>query len=231
MTLPYGATQQSCRQYTREYIGDNAAAFGLHPDDDTLQWKYAVALTPLVWQAIKDIVKGARAGMDWLQKCASIASAHGIYLQWLSPADFPVYQHYSIYEQVQVKTQLFGEIKLHIAGSEMGLAKYRARNGISPNFVHALDSSHMVFTINDGFEQGLDAMACIHDDYGTHACDTDKLYRIVRETFARMYSTKDWLAAWRMEIQRLHVGLELPEPPAMGNLDVNQVLVSPFFFA
>jgi DNA-directed RNA polymerase len=231
MTLPYGATQQSCRSYVREYIGDNAAKFGLHPDDDSGQWEYAVALAPLVWEAIKAVVVGARAGMDWLQRCASLASARGIYLRWISPANFPVYQHYSEYDAVVIKTELFGRMQVQIAGAELGISKYRARNGVAPNFVHALDSSHMVLTINDSFDRGITAMACIHDDYGTHAADTDTLYNSVRHTFAGMYAGHDWLAAWRMEILRLDDGLELPPPPAMGTLDPLLVLDSEFFFA
>ncbi|MCP4852574.1 MAG: hypothetical protein GY900_12695, partial [Actinomycetia bacterium] len=74
MTLPYGATQQSCRAYVREYIKDHAEKFGMHPDDDTAQWKLAVAITPHVWAAIGDVVVGGRQGMAWLQKCASMAN-------------------------------------------------------------------------------------------------------------------------------------------------------------
>lgn len=230
MTLPYGATQQSCRQYTREYIKDNAEKFGLHPDDDKGQWKFAVLLTPLLWQAIKDVVKGARDGMDWLQRCASKASREGEYLRWMSPADFPVYQHYSEYDTLRIQTQLFGGVRLRLAGAELGVAQYRARNGIAPNFVHALDSSHMVFTINEAFSRGMDAMACIHDDYGVHAADTEEFFNIIRLTFARMYYDRDWLAAWRMEIQRLNPAISLPEPPEQGDLNVLDVIDSKYFF-
>ena len=74
-------------------------------------------------------------------------------------------------------------------------------------------------------------MAMIHDDFGVHACDTQEFYDLIRITFVRMYYDRDWLMVWKKEQERLDEGLELPEPPEMGDLDVLQVLDSPYFFA
>lgn len=49
--------------------------------------------------------------------------------------------------------------------------------------------------------------------YAVHACDVDLLHRVLREAFVR------------------HPGLELPDPPKTGALDIRQVLDSPYFFA
>lgn len=232
MTLPYGATQQSCRRYVREWILDNAEACGVHPDDDKAQWEATKHLAPLVWEAIGKVVVAARAGMDWLQKCATLASKKGVFLRWISPADFPVYQHYEKYDSIRVKTQMHGAIQLRIPGAAIGLDAVRARNGIAPNFIHAHDSSHMVLTIIEAMEgRGMSAMACIHDDYGVHACDTAEFSKIIRETFVRMYLDTDWLQSWRKEIERLNPDLKLPDPPEKGSLDIMKVLSSEFFFA
>ena len=234
MTLPYGATQQSCRQYTREYIAKNAEMFGIHPDDDQACWKLATPLSAVVWKAMTDVIVGAITAMDWLQASARVANRAGEPLRWHSPAGFPVYQPYRKYEKVRIRTSLFGDTSIRVTGrGDPGdVDGVRAANGVAPNYIHGMDSSHMIFTINEAMgEYKLSAMACIHDDYGTHACDTDVLYSVIRETFVKMYATTDWIQVWRREIERLNDDIELTEPPVPGELDVTEVLRSPFFFA
>jgi DNA-directed RNA polymerase len=230
MTLPYGSTQQSCREYIREYVGDNHEKFGF-TDEGKDHWSAATYATPYMWQAIGNVVVAARTGMDWLQECAGIIGKKGIYSRWLSPADFPVYQHYCKHETVRVDTNLFGKIQLNIEGAQTDLNVRRARNGIAPNFVHALDSSHMVMTILESAERGHTDMAMIHDDFGVHACDTEEFYNLIRLTFVRMYYEHDWLQVWKKEQERLDEDLELPEPPKRGDLEILEVLESDFFFS
>jgi DNA-directed RNA polymerase len=225
MTLPYGSTQQSCRQYLFDWIQELQGR-----DKDKESRKLATYATPIMWEAIGNVVVAAREGMQWLQNCSSAVADAGVYARWMSPADFPVYQHYSEYEAVRVRTDLFGRINLFLQGSETGIQKFRARNGVAPNFVHALDASHMVLSVLEAKERGLYSMAMIHDDFGVHACDTPQLFDIVRITFVKMYFETDWLAKWRMEMQRLDDSIELPEPPEMGSLDILDVLDSKYFF-
>ena len=230
MTLPYGSTQQSCRDYIREYVGDNHEKFGF-TDEGKQHWEAATYATPYMWQAIGNVVVAARTGMDWLQECAGIIGKKGIYSRWLSPADFPVYQHYCEHDNIRVTTDLFGRVQLNLEGAQTDLNVRRARNGIAPNFVHALDSSHMVMTILEAATRGHTDMAMIHDDFGVHACDTEEFYNLIRLTFVRMYYEHDWLQVWKKEQERLLELLQLPDPPERGDLDILEVLDSPFFFS
>lgn len=226
MTLPYGATQQSCRAYLLDWLEDQVGT-----GDRKVLWPMAVYATPILWEAIGNVVVAARQGMAWLQQCSSLIANAGIFARWLSPADFPVYQHYCEHESIAVSTDLFGRIQLFVQGESTGeILKHRARNGIAPNFVHALDSSHMVFSILEAAGRGMTSMSMIHDDFGVHACDTPEFFDAIRVCFVRMYSDRDWLLSWKKEMERLHDGLELPEPPEKGTLDITQVLDSKYFF-
>ena len=51
------------------------------------------------------------------------------------------------------------------------LNKARQRAGIAPNFIHSLDSSHLMLTILLAEEQGITSFSMIHDSYGVHACE------------------------------------------------------------
>ena len=68
----------------------------------------------------------------------------------------------------------------------------------------------------------------IHDSYGTHAHNTPKLARILREAFVDMYSKNDVLNDFRKAA--LEVLDEVPEPPMQGSLNIHEVLDSPYFF-
>jgi DNA-directed RNA polymerase len=68
----------------------------------------------------------------------------------------------------------------------------------------------------------------IHDSYGTHAHNTPKLAKLLREAFVEIYTENDVLAQFRSSA--LEVLDEVPEPPKRGTLDLNQVLDSKYFF-
>jgi DNA-directed RNA polymerase len=225
MTLPYGSTQQSCRQYFFDWVQEKQGR-----DLDKESRELATYATPVLWEAIGNVVVAARAAMGWLQKCSTQVAARGLYARWLSPADFPVYQHYAERESIPIRTDLFGKISVSLAGAPMGVLKHRARNSVAPNFVHALDSSHMVFTINEAYTRGITNFAMVHDDFGTLAADIPEFFNIIRITFVRMYYSHDWLQAWKKELERLDEELDLPDPPPKGDLEILQVIDSPHFF-
>ena len=229
MTLPYGSTQQSCRSYIREYIGDNALKFNL-VDRRKEQWKLAAEATPYMWGAIGSVVVAAREAMAWLQTCASLVAKEGVYARWTSPAGFPVYQHYAEYDEILVRTDLFGRVKVSVRGEPLGVSKVRARNSVAPNYVHSFDSSHMVMTVVKAASEGIEDFAMVHDDFGVHAADTPRLFDIIRETFVDMYEDFDWLMAWKKEMERLDDRIALPDPPETGELDIRKVLDSKYFF-
>lgn len=88
----------------------------------------------------------------------------------------------------------------------------------------------MVLAVLEAQQRGVGAMSLIHDDFGVHACDTPEFFEVIRITFARMYYGRNWLEAWRKEMERLDDSIELDDPPEMGTLDVTQVLDSKYFF-
>jgi len=72
----------------------------------------------------------------------------------------------------------------------------------------------------------------IHDSFAVHACDTQTLAAVLRESFIAIYSG-DTLGDLMVELSEqlpADVFSELPAPPAMGTLDLNCVRESEFFF-
>src|SRR5690606_4711448 len=176
--------------------------------------------------AIADTVVAAADAMAWLQKASTAILREGYdRIKWITPSGFPVTQVYWETEEHRINTKLCGNAKLSIRRSTDAVKKSRHRNGIAPNFVHSLDASHLTLVVNRAKAEGINAFAMIHDDYGTHAADTARLYEIIRRVFVDMYARHDVLEEFRAAYSFL------PEPPPMGDLDLSQVIDSPYFFS
>jgi len=69
----------------------------------------------------------------------------------------------------------------------------------------------------------------IHDSYGVHAHHTPVLAKLLREAFVEMYTNNDPLKDFLDSASQ--VLDEVPDLPSKGELDINQVLLSDFFFS
>ena len=105
--------------------------------------------------------------------------------------------------------------------------KVSLRNGSAPNYVHGCDAAHLALSMLESV--GIDDWMVIHDDYGCHAADIPELHRAIRVAFVNMYHNVDRLAIFAEEIES-YTGAELSERPAMGTMDVRDVLHSEYFF-
>ena len=157
--------------------------------------------------------------MDWLQK-----SVPNDYCKWLTPLDFPVYQYYKDVPVTEVRTALCGVIKLNLRDLDCygDPKKTRQRSGIAPNFVHSIDSTHMVMTIN---AVDLDAYAMIHDDFGTHAGNTERLWQTIRNSFHTLYSKHNPLEEWAKQCD-----VDMTGMPELGEYDINDIKKADYFF-
>ena len=218
MTLPYGATQQSSKAYILEYVREYWHLFNVEDEDE--QFVYATFLVPFLWEAIETIVVAARTAMRWLRQYAGDS-----YLQWITPVGFPVYQYYRKTPSKLITTQLLGGISLTITNGDFaGVPKVSSqRNSIAPNFIHSVDSTHMVMTI---LEVDLPAYAMIHDDYGTHAGNVHLLNKATRKAFYNLYTQHDPLADWAKQL-----GVHEMFLPPKGDYDIKDILKADYFFA
>lgn len=237
MVLPYGGTRRSCGEYTRQYILDHAEerrAKGIEPANPWEEdiWPAAKLLSGLIWEAIGETVIKAREAMDWLQACARSAAKHGSLVTWTSPVGFPVSQFYHVRKEKRVRTRMGdGALVCSVREDTPELDRNRQANGIAPNFVHSLDAAALMRSVNSALSEGIGSFAMVHDSYGVPAADALLMSRILRESFVDLFSA-DVLGAFRSELAaQLPRGTRLPKPPLPGDLDIDAVLESPYFFA
>lgn len=254
MVLPYGGTRLSCREYIGEYLRDNYSSeylwqhfkFGDNPSDCI--YKSSLWLSKYLWDAISETLQAAIVGMDYLRKLARIIISQGNYIEWITPVGLLVRQSYQARKKKEIKTELYGSIiktTINVDLDEMD--KQRQINGVCPNFIHSLDASCLMLYLLKCKDVGIESFMTVHDCYGTLAPDTDESARLLRESFVEIYRTtildnftedvlmiiQDKLRVTedRKEIAKLTKLLEeLPEKPEMGELDIEEVLGSEYFF-
>ena len=227
MTTPYGVTERSAT----EYVIDDYLREGLGPTFDKMEYRRAAQmLMNCVWPAIGDVVVKGREAMDWLKKSARVI-LDGLpkdaepAISWRSPSGFIACQDYFEAEIHRINTRLHGPVKIRVLSETDDPDKQRHANGLAPNFVHSLDAAHLHLTTADAKSQGIDSLAMIHDDYGTHAADAQKLYDIIRKQFVAMYLACDPPADFKARYPWI------AEPPGKGSLDIMEVLESAYFFS
>lgn len=238
MVLPYGGTILSCREYIGEYLTDNYSPnfiwehfkVGENPTDCT--YKVSVWLSKYLWESIQETLKAATVGMDYLRKISRILTHQKQYIEWLTPAGLLVRQAYPTRKQKEVKTELYGSIlKVRVnIDDESILDSQRQVNGICPNFIHSLDAACLMIYLLKCKAAGINSVMSVHDCYGTLAPDTDLSAKYLREAFVEIYRQPILENFTEDVTQALTEETEIPEMPEKGELDIEEVLASSYFF-
>lgn len=103
------------------------------------------------------------------------------------------------------------------------------RLGISPNFIHSCDATHLIKTVNAVYNKEITHFLPVHDSYSTHAADMPELNKTLREEFVKMYDENNLLENLRMELGK-NSAEQFPIKE-QDSFDLKAVLESPYFFA
>ena len=108
--------------------------------------------------------------------------------------------------------------------------KKKQVNAFPPNYVHSIDSSHMMFTAAECKRRGIDSFAGVHDSFWTHAGSVDEMNGVIREEFVKLHS-QPLLEMLKEELEHNHPETVFPDTPPKGDLDISQVLGATYFFS
>ena len=155
-------------------------------------------------------------------------------IRWVTKSGFPVIYKVNATRQDTCKSTLRGVIGgatkqpgriNHVAKIYLETTNRReASAGISPNYIHSQDSTHMALVI-ESFGANFGA---VHDSFSCHASDVAKLKQLTQEKFVEMYSEDNPLEAVKKYITGTDCEVEVPE---LGDLDINSVIGSRNFFS
>jgi DNA-directed RNA polymerase len=212
MTIPYHATNHSNRQYIRDALKEKGAEFT--PEELTL-------IVNAVREAMYEVVPGPMRVMDWIKEEVGAAFKRGAdHLEWETPSGFIVKQNRRKRVIERIKLQILGRCDINLTTGLEGPDVNGHRSSTAPNLIHSLDASllHLAFLkFNAPF-------TVIHDSVLCRATDMGELNRVVRETYYELFANGNFLLDFAKAI-----GAET-EPPIIGDLDLESVLESTYFF-
>lgn len=244
MTFGYGSKRYGFKQQLKEYFQglenwhEVKALFTITDPETGLEKSQVNAacglLAQCIWDALASVVVKAAEGMKWMQQCARGVVVTGKPVEWIVPlTGFRVRQDYCQWKRHRLKTILAGKIvRTWINDKPQGLDKVKQSNAVAPNIVHSLDAAALMLTVTQAAAEGVEAFAMVHDSYGALAADCGVLARCCRQSFVRLYTTNDIIASLFDQFSaQFEKPEECPVPPLKGNLDVNGVLASDYFFS
>lgn len=248
MTFPYGSKQFGFRDQILERVlrkkkveakislqqghisGDEYLA--QYPFADTEEWDAAGLMAELIWKGVTQTVSKAAEAMDWLQQLARMVTQEGQVVTWHTPLGFLVRQDYWASATKQMRAVFLGKrLAPRFSEPTGNVDKRKSANAIAPNVIHSLDASHMMLTVVRA--KGIENFSLIHDSYGTHACDTDDLFKAIRNAFVELY-TDNVFDRFRDEIMSQmswEQQQDVPPTPEYGELELSSVLDSDYCFA
>lgn len=192
-------------------------------------------MAKIILKAVEDTVLKAAEAMAWLKSVAGVVTSEGLPVRWTTPDGFLVLQNYREQSVHRIDTVIFGtRMQINVSKDTPKVDKRKQASGFSPNYVHSLDATHLRLTVRRAAEEGINDFALVHDSFGTHAASTGRFFALLRETMVEMYRNRDVM-------QNLHTEIlgqlepenqsKLPQPPALGQLDIEAVVDCDFAFA
>lgn len=228
MTSVYGVTFIGARNQIEEKINEKLSSRGYDIDEIAEDINVACGyLASLTMEVIGEKFKGARQTMTWLAECARLIGSQGQPVSFISPIGVPVVQPYRQKRPFQVIT-LLQNITLTNDSDKLPLHRQRQVSAFPPNYVHSLDSSHMLMTAIEMEKRGLHFSA-VHDSFWTHPCDVEALNSVLRDTFIELYKEpllEDLKQSWELR----YPYITFPDLPQPGDLDLEEVRSAPYFF-
>jgi DNA-directed RNA polymerase len=219
MTYCYGATLRGTVDFVHTYVQHD---MGLSFPADVRPYDYAVYAAKKLFTGIAATVPAAESAMQWLKGVAK-QMPKGMRMEWTSPTGFLVQHDYQDYDEIRVRIRSCGVETALVREFNDDTRPAPMQNAISPNFVHALDASHLTLTANRMKALGLH-MVGIHDSFGTHPSDVDAMNLCIRQAFIELYKGRNVLSEFLWEVGGIG------EVPMRGTLDLDRVLDSEFFF-
>lgn len=230
MTLAYGSGQYGfADQIYEDTVADNPCFAGVG------ERQAAQYLAKLIWKAVQTTVVAAIEGMECLKKIATVLAKADMPVEWVTPMGLPIQQMYLARKTEAFQLRLGNSstryrIYVTTVSENEDVDRHKQATGVAPNFIHSLDATHLMMSINEASRQGCVNFSTVHDSFGTSLGEAARLRRIIRQELVKLYTEHDPLAEFLRHAEELlgePLDIELPEK---GSLDINCILDSKFVF-
>jgi len=234
MTLPYGSTIKTVQDQLIKWYwdeGQHVGIEGMSPHG----FQECGLLASIIWRVIQreDIALPALEGMDYLRSLAKSAAKEGVHLSWTAPSGFAVAQGYMEQKSQVIKTSLGdGCRRSRLNKPTEFIDKKKSYTAFPANFIHSLDASCLVETINSCLDSSDEPMSFwfVHDSYGTHAASAPLMEARLRDAHISVYATQPLQNLRASVLTSLSSPVTLLSEPETGSWDMDELKKSRYFF-
>ncbi|XP_032381991.1 DNA-directed RNA polymerase, mitochondrial isoform X1 [Etheostoma spectabile] len=241
MTVVYGVTRYGGRLQIEKRLKE------IEEFPKEYVWDASHYLVRMVFSGLKEMFTGTREIQDWLTESARLISKSGHTVEWVTPLGLPIIQPYH-----RTRNQVLKSTMQHINLQISHDAKERPdtvkqKNAFPPNFIHSLDSTHMMLTALHCYSAGL-TFVSVHDCFWTHALTVDTMNKVCREQFVALHSQPILQELSNFLLLKYCAGLPtvaknkkyqeyrrllllLAKVPQTGDFDLQRVKESTYFFS
>eukprot|EP01135_Chromosphaera_perkinsii_P009213 Nk52_evm48s1671 gene=Nk52_evmTU48s1671 len=229
MTKVYGVTFIGAILQIDDEIGDWF-------EDKSYARQSSVYLTKKTFQALDNMFSGAKRIQQWFDVCAGSIASTGQFVSWKTPLGLPIVQPYAKKSMRRIRPG--SATRVSCSEYSHTVDKRRQVNAFAPNYIHSLDSTHMLMTARVCKDEGL-MFASVHDSFWTHASNVDRMSTILRDQFYELHKQPllDELRAHFVKLaqngsnKKNLQNIEIPPVPERGELELEEVKKSKYFFA
>ncbi|KAG8594623.1 hypothetical protein GDO81_001272 [Engystomops pustulosus] len=236
MTVVYGVTRYGGRLQIEKRLRE------MDSFPQEYVWEASHYLVQQVFSSLKEMFSGTRSIQHWLTESARMISKSGNTVEWVTPLGLPIIQPYHRSKSVMFHSNLQ---TVHVTNKNDANARpdtMKQKNAFPPNFIHSLDSTHMMLTALHCHRHGI-TFVSVHDCFWTHADTVDIMNKVCREQFVSLHSQPilQHLSQFLIEkychnaqshnpenLKMLNLFRDVPET---GSFDLEHVKDSTYFFS
>nr|KAF6349773.1 RNA polymerase mitochondrial [Myotis myotis] len=236
MTVVYGVTRYGGRLQIEKRLRE------LSDFPQEFVWQASHYLVRQVFNSLQEMFSSTRAIQRWLTESARLIARSGLAVEWVTPLGIPIIQPYHHDSKVSISGGIQSLTFCSSGDTNQKPNTLKQKNGFPPNFIHSLDSSHMMLTALHCYRKGL-TFVSVHDCFWTHAADVAVMNQVCREQFVRLHSQPILHDLSRFLVERYCSGPRstnaqvaklqemLLSVPKTGTFDLDQVKHSTYFFS
>ncbi|XP_009892288.1 PREDICTED: DNA-directed RNA polymerase, mitochondrial [Charadrius vociferus] len=236
MTVVYGVTRYGGRLQMEKRLKE------IDEFPEEYLWEASHYLVKQVFNGIKEMFSATRDIQNWLTESAKLIAQSGRTVEWVTPLGLPIVQPYYRSTSTVLNCSMQNLSVKNSSGSQKP-DTVKQKNAFPPNFIHSLDSTHMMLTALHCLRQGL-TFVSVHDCYWTHALTVDVMNQICRQQFVALHSEKilqdlsefmlekycspgrETRALWQKKLME-----QLSNVPQTGEFNLKKVMDSTYFFS
>ncbi|XP_074933381.1 DNA-directed RNA polymerase, mitochondrial [Phalacrocorax aristotelis] len=236
MTVVYGVTRYGGRLQMEKRLKE------IDEFPEEYLWEASHYLVKQVFSSIKEMFSATRDIQNWLTESAKLIAQSGRTVEWVTPLGLPIVQPYYRSKSTVLNCSI-QNLSVKSSNSNQKPDTVKQKNAFPPNFIHSLDSTHMMLTALHCLRQGL-SFVSVHDCYWTHALTVDVMNQICRQQFVALHSEKilqdlsefmlekycspgrETRALWQKKLME-----QLSNVPKTGAFNLKKVMDSTYFFS